>query len=329
MTPNHDLAEMAAALRAADRIAVTSHTNPDGDAVGSMLAVYHLLRAMGKSTITLVNEHPVPRIYQWLPGAELVRTSASMQGDLDADLVVIVDAATTVRIGTVADRIPQGAKLMVFDHHIEERSSGHWTFLDSGRSSVGEILFDLFAAASVPISADAAVCLYVSIATDTGGFRYSNTSPRSHRMAAALIECGIDIGDVSARVFETMSPAKSELLKRVLERMRREADGRLAYTMLTLKDMREASARGEDVDGLINFARNIEGVEVGILFRESDPQTTKVSFRSRPPFNCAEFLEPLGGGGHAAAAGVTLPMPLAAVRKLVLDRVHEVLRSES
>lgn len=323
-----DLAGILAELRAADSFVVSSHPNPDGDAVGSMLALYHLLRALGKQNITCVNDDPVPRVYEWLPGAEQIALSAAPAAP--SEVAVILDVASKERLGEAAQWIAPEAKLIVIDHHIEDDPCGDFVFIDAGRSAVGEIILDLFLEAGVPISREAAECLYVSIATDTGGFRYANTTARTHRAAALLLEAGVDAAGISSRVFDTMSMPKFELLGRVVERMQRDVGGRLAYASLTLRDMDEAGATHEDLDGLVNFARNIEGVSVGILFREIDAQTTKVSVRSQcqgEGFNCATFLQQFGGGGHAGAAGATLDMPLDAARSRVLERIRPLLEA--
>ena len=323
--PKASLAEIIAAVRGADSFLIMSHPNPDGDAVGSTLGVYHLLRALGKKEIVCMNDDPIPRIYSWLPGADVIVRSAERSSRVPASTVIVVDAGSRVRVGKAGDLVEPAAQWVMIDHHLDEHSTGDLAFIDPTYSAVGEIIVELFDEAGIELSREAATCAYVSIVTDTGGFRYVNTTPRSHRIAARLLETGVDAALISSRVFDVMSVSKFEMLRRVLERTQRIAEGRVAYSMLTARDARETAARGEDVDGLINFPRNIEGVEVGILFREVGPSTTKVSMRSRNAFNCAAFLEPLGGGGHAWAAGATLEMPLAEARRMVLEQVRTAL----
>ena len=320
-----DLAGIVEAFRASDSFVVVSHSSPDGDAIGSTLAVRFLLLGLGKARITCVNEDQTPRIYQWLPGADTMRIRRSMKAPVAADLVVMVDIAEKERMGSVVELVPPGAKTLVIDHHLGDKSDADVGYVDTTASAVGEILMDVFAAAGVPVSREVAECLYVSIMTDTGGFRFGNTTPRTHRVAAALLETGIDVSEISARVYDETSAAKLELLKRVLQRMRLEAQGRVAYSQVTVNDMAEAGAQSEDIEGLVNYARNIEGVEVGILFRELDEETTKVSMRARDGCNCAVFLNQFGGGGHMAAAGVTMDMPLEAACAMIVERVQDVL----
>jgi phosphoesterase RecJ-like protein len=323
--PKASLAEILSALRGGESFLVTSHPNPDGDAVGSTLCMCHLLRALGKQEIVCVNDDPVPRIYSWLPGGDQIVQTSALSSRVRASIVIVVDAASKIRAGRVGELVEPTAQWVMIDHHLDERPTGDLVFVDPTYSAVGEILIELFDEAGVALSREAATCAYVSIVTDTGGFRYANTTPRSHRIAARLLETGIDAAEISSRVFDLMSAPKFEMLRRVLDRTQRIAEGRVAYSMLTARDAQETSARGEDTDGLINFPRNIEGVEVGILFREVGPRTTKVSMRSRNTFNCAAFLEQLGGGGHAGAAGATLEMPLAEARRMVLERIRAAL----
>lgn len=321
--PASSLSAIIQEIRVAESFLITTHVNPDGDAVGSMLALAHLLRAMGKARVTCVIDDEVPRLYRWLPGAEAVVNSTDAPNPVDA--AIVVDVARRDRIGKVADRIAPGTRILALDHHLEAKPYGDLYFVDASYAAAGEIVVDCFEAAGVTMSHDAAVCAYVAVTTDTGGFRFSNTNPRTHRIAAALLEAGIDVAAISARCFDVMSVPKYKLLRHILDEVRFGDEGRLAYVEVTAGAMEQEGASGEDLDGLINFVRNIEGVEVAVLFREVNGATTKVSLRSRPGFNSAEALSELGGGGHAAAAGATLPLPLRSVKQEVLTRIHTIL----
>ena len=304
-----DLEGALAALRAADSFLITTHTGPDGDAVGSVLGLYHFLRSLGKENITCACQDPVPRIYRWMPGADEIGNRETIVGAYD--LVVIMDVAQFERIGDIAEAIAPGQEALILDHHREEQPDGTATFIDPTYSAASEIVMELFELAKLPMTRAAAECIYVGLTTDTGGFRYGNTNARSHIFAARLIEAGVDVSDISARVFDTLSVPKLELLKRVLDRITVSESGLYAYAHLEQGDMSAANAAPEDADGLINYIRNIEGVRVGIFFRELDSGSIKVSLRSRGEFNSAEILKSFGGGGHAGAAGATLAMSYA------------------
>jgi len=310
-----------AAVSAGKSFLVTSHTSPDGDSIGSMLCVYHLLRALGKRDVLCVNEDPVPRNYQWLSGAsDIVTDSAPYKA---VDVAIVVDVARMDRLGRVRESVAKAKKVIVIDHHLEDRPDGDIRFVDATYGAVGEIVVELFMAAGLPISRDVAECAYVSIITDTGGFRFANTTARSHRIAAALLETGINVPEISSRVFDELSKPKFKLLTLVLERMRCDAGGRVAYSTLTAADIERTSAELEDFSGLVDFARNIRGVDVGILFREVNESSTKVSVRSHSTFNSATFLRKFGGGGHSGAAGATLELPIEEACEVVLKQIRQ------
>ncbi len=323
MTRMGDPAGLVEELDAHDSFVVTSHADPDGDAVGSMLAMHQLLQALGKSSIACITPDPAPRSCRWLPGIEHIGTPGAAPPHFE--LMVVLDAAGFDRFESVAKLMRPGARVAVVDHHVENQPCGDYNYIDSSYAAVGEMMVELFDAAGVPLTRDAAECMYFAQITDTGGYRFSNTNPRSHRIAARLLETGLDVFEINHRAFDVISLPKVELLKRVLERRRFSLGGRVAYSELTLEDMTGADASAEDLNGLVNYMRNIEGVEVGILFRELSRVSTKISFRSRANFDSAAFLRKLGGGGHPAAAGATLDKPIDETRRLVLDHLPAIL----
>ena len=318
-----DLAGIAAAMREAASVLITTHAHPDGDAVGSMLALAELARALGCRRVQCVVADPVPRLYRWLPGVDAV--AAPSKAETPVDLLVLVDASSPERAGSAAKVFLHAASIAIVDHHVEDPPEGCLAFIDSSYAAAGEIVVELFEAAGVAMSRDAAVCAYVAIATDTGGFRFSNTTARTHRMAAALVDCGVDAGAVSARIFDAMPPSKVELLRGVLNRLEFHADGRLVFGAVSQADIAAAGALDEDFDGLINYARNVEGVELAVLVREMVDGQWKVSCRSGAGVSCAQMMKGFGGGGHERAAGATLDLPLDEVRACVLNAGCEAL----
>lgn len=322
-----DLDGIVAALKEIESAVVVSHLHPDGDAVGSVLAMGYFLESLGTAKVRCVLEDSTPRIYRWLPGVDRIVSSEDL-GD-EFDTLVIVDVAQLDRIGKLGERDLSGKRIIVVDHHLAETPEGRVNFVDPTYSSCGEIIADLFEAAGIPFSKEAALCIFVALVTDTGGFRYSNTNARSHRIAARLMEEDIDVAEVCERVFEVMSEGKFQLLRRVLDRMVIEGDAGIAYSKVFRKDIEDVNAKSEDFDGLVNFVRNIEGVRVGILFRELEEKRTKVSVRARDGFNAADFLEEFGGGGHAGAAGVTMAKPLEEAEVELLGRLRSLLRGPS
>jgi phosphoesterase RecJ-like protein len=310
-TPPDSPERVLRALRSNGSFLVTSHVSPDGDAIGSMLAMAQLLRGLGVKSVTCALADPVPEVYRWLEGAAEVLCPEDV---LPAETAIILDAHKRDRTGAVAPLIERAATEIVIDHHEVDTSDADVQFINASYAATGEMVAELFERGGVALTRAAAECIYVAISTDTGNFRYANTTARSHRLAARLIEAGINVREITARVIDTMSRGKFLLLRRLLDRIEFDKDGRIAYADIYAADMEETGAKNEDVDGLINYLRNLEGVQLAILFREVDGQKTKVSLRSQSTINSAELLRHFGGGGHAAAAGATLNCPLGEAR---------------
>lgn len=310
-------------IQKASSFLLTTHANPDGDAVGSLLGMLYLLKALGKDQIYCVMADPVPKRYQSLPGAKLIKTLGKNQPVFD--MAVVLDVSSRDRLEAVNEWIGEDKPVLVIDHHLGEGPGGSSGFIDPSYAATGEIVAELFRIAAVAISKDAARCLYVAQITDTGGYRFSNTTPRSHQIAAGLLETGLDVAAISAEVFDVIPRKKMELLKRMLTRLQFDVCGRIAWSYVTKADMDEVTATKEDLDGLVNYARNAEGVWVGALFTEPNPGETKVSLRTDSHLNAADFLASYGGGGHAAASGATLQMPLNEAMGALIPRLEETL----
>jgi phosphoesterase RecJ-like protein len=318
-----DAQGIAAALRAcADPVLVSAHENPDGDAVGSLLAMCHLVRAIGKRA-ACVTADPVPDIYCWLPGVECIQRPDEVEGPFNT--LVIVDASRRSRLGATADLAAPPVSTLVIDHHRDDAPEGEHVWLDPSYAAVGEMLYELYVASAQPVPPGVAQALYVAVATDTGSFRYPSTTARSHRIVGDLIEAGADPAAAAHRVFDAMSPEKLAILNRVLNRMDICLAGRAAFSYVTPEDMAETGADAPDLNNLINYGRNVNGVQVAILFRSTGPETTKISIRSRPEFDARRVAAHFGGGGHPGAAGATLEMPLENAREAVTERVRHCL----
>ena len=312
------------AMRGASRLLITSHVNPDGDAVGSVLALAALARAIGAHSVVCCLQDPVPRVYEWMPESGYIEPPDRIHGHFDT--LLIADANSISRIGSVADLVSEDTRVVVVDHHLVEVQDCPAGFVDSGYAATGEMVAELFDAANIPLTRGVAECIYVAISTDTGNFRYANTNARSHRIAARLIEVGINIRDITSKVIDMMSVGKFQLLRRLLDRAALSPDGCIAYAAILEKDLTETGALSEDVDGLINYLRNLEGVQLAVLFREAGEASTKVSFRSQPEINSAEIARHFGGGGHAMAAGATFPWPVEEAKSMLFHYLRHTLR---
>ncbi|MFO7976848.1 MAG: DHH family phosphoesterase [Candidatus Hydrogenedentota bacterium] len=321
--PGTKLSDIVERLRGARRILVTSHVGPDGDAVGAVLALYHLLRAMQQKEVVCALEDAVPHRYDWLPGVDRIRSPQECAPPFD--VAVIVDVAQLDRIGDVAKLLDDNTSVIVLDHHLEDKPEGDLALVDAGYAATGELIIELMDAAGVALNQEIALCAYVALTTDTGSFKYSNTTERSHLIAARLLAAGLPVAEIGRRVFDAMPPRRFRLLAHFINSVALLDGGRIALGTITARDIAEAGALDEDTEGFINFARDIDGVEIAVFLREVDDHTVKVSMRSREGLNSAAILGPLGGGGHGAAAGATLEVPLKRATALVLRRVREVL----
>ncbi|NLN93574.1 MAG: 30S ribosome-binding factor RbfA [Candidatus Hydrogenedens sp.] len=313
--------EVITELRAAHSFYLAIHQNPDGDAVGSMLALRLLLQQLGKTEIVCACADPIPDIFSELAG---VSSIVDAEGEVpDYDLAVLIDCGIRSRTGALEDKFDPEKRLLILDHHQETGEPGSVGFIDTTYAATGELIAELYQAAEVPFTSESAACLYAAIASDTGCFRFSNTTARSHRLAAELMETGIDVGALNKRFFSDMSPRKFEIMRRALQRVELHQQGAVAISWLTAEDLEEVGATAADSENLINLWQNISGVEVSILMKCFDEGETRISGRSTALFNSADFMRSLGGGGHAMAAGATLPYPLEEARSRLLDALAQ------
>lgn len=314
------LQEAAELIKGARRLAFFLHVNPDGDSIGSTLAMYHALKAIGKD-VTCVGVDTVPRIYRHLPGWDTAFTPwEQVQGSFD--LGVFLDCGDKERVGAAMPVVELCQATLNVDHHKTNMAYGDYNYLDFGAGAVGELAYLLLRELGLPIDTGIANCLYASIMTDTGLFKYDSTTAQTHRIAADLIELGVKPYDAAVEFFENESVERLRLLSRALRTL--QVDGRLAWLYVDEQMMADTGASEEDTEGIVNYARAIQGVEVGVFFRGAGPGKVKVSWRSRHEVDVGVLAGAMGGGGHARAAGATLDgdMPQAIDRVLAAVRPH-------
>jgi phosphoesterase RecJ-like protein len=295
----------ADALRANDRFLVVSHENPDGDALGSMLATTVALRQLGKDAVMyLSGDAPLPREYAFLPLEDLMR---QVPNDIAERVLVAVDCAKADRIGPDPGLL-MDAKLKVdIDHHHDNSRFGDVNLIVSEASSTGEVLRDVFRELDVVITPDIAEPLYIALVTDTGRFQYTNTTPKALRLAAELVEAGADVHAVFQQVYESVEFAKLKLLARALERAQVIEGGRIVIAVLLRNDFTDVGAVEAYAEGIIDYLRAVEGSELAVLIREpprADGPTRRVSLRSSvDELDVSAIARRFGGGGHRQAAG--------------------------
>ncbi len=318
-----NLDDILAALRRSERILLSVHKNPDGDALGSQIALMLALEKL-KKKVTAHNLDPVPEMYRFLPSSERVRSGKSVEGTYDA--VVVLDADPP-RTGLLDGNDPFEIRINI-DHHITNPAEWPLTWLDPEASATGEMIYEVINRLGVPIDREIALCLYTAIFTDTGSFRYSNTSSRSMRIAADLIEAGADSWLVTENVYESFAFRRIKLLGNVLSGMERSDDGRIGWVVVSDDLYRRFGATAEDTDNFVNFVRSTKGVEVAVLFRQTASAQYKISLRSKGRVDLSGLAQALGGGGHKNAAGSVLDGTIDEVRAKVLSAVSAAIQEQ-
>lgn len=319
--------EIGRALRDHQRFAVLSHVRPDGDALGSQLALAVSLQELGK-TVRVWNEDGMLEKYSFLPHAELLTKPPAAKEDVD--LVVALDTAVPTRLGTALDAVGSAKMMINIDHHPSNPAYGDLVYVDPASPATGQILFELIADQKLPLTKEVAENLYVAISTDTGSFQYPNTTARTFEIAAELIRVGVDVGRVSQLLYENYPRRRIELLRELLGTMRFEGKGRVASFSLDLEMAKRLGVLPEDNEGLIDHLRAIRGVIVAVFFEELPDGKVRVSMRSKSEKAdvCAICMK-FGGGGHTLAAGARVRGTLAEVEKKVLEAICEVVDCDS
>jgi phosphoesterase RecJ-like protein len=318
-----DLVEIISELQRCKTVLISVHKSPDGDALGSQLALLHALEKLNK-TVAAHNLDPVPEIYRFLPGSARIKTGNAASGRYDAFVVLDSDPSRT---GLFDGRYPADT-LIDIDHHITNQREWELTWLDPDASATGEMVYRLITGLGVSLDRDIALCLYTAIFTDTGSFRYSNTSPASMRISAELIEAGADPWFVTENVYESYAYRRVKLLGRVLAGMERSTDGRIAWVVVTNDLYRKTGATAEDTENFVNFVRSVKGVEVAVLFRQTAETQYKISMRSKGRVDLSGLAQSLGGGGHKNAAGSIVDGTLEEVKIRVLSEVDKAITAQ-
>lgn len=304
-TQKTELGAVADAIRAHDRFVVVSHENPDGDALGSLLAMTLGLRAAGKDAVMyLAGVAPLPREYAFLDLSEVVR---ELPADMAERVLLAVDCANEQRIGEARDPVERARLVVDVDHHHDNSRFGDVNMIVADASSTAEMVRDVLRELGVPLTPEIAEALYVGLVTDTGRFQYSNTTPKALRLAAELVEAGADVHGIFRHVYETVQFAKLKLLARALDRAQVYEGGRLVVSYLVREDFAEAGAEEPFSEGIIDYLRAVEGSEMVALIREpprDEGPTHRISLRSsHDEVDVSAIARQRGGGGHRQAAG--------------------------
>lgn len=298
---------------------VTSHARPDGDAIGSSIAMAEILRGMGK-TADVVMADTVPVLYQPLPYTENVIHSSVVSGPYDGAIVLECDSTQRTRLEGLEKYF-----CISIDHHASSRSWGNVNWIDPNACAVGEMVFKLALSARVKITPEIATCLYTAVLTDTGSFSYASTNIHTFELAKCLVQFGAQPAEVAHNVYYSSPIAKMRLLGVALTSLRH--DGAISWMHVSRPDMERCGAIDEDCEGLVNYALGISGVEVAVFFREMANERIRVSIRSKGAVNVAALAHEFGGGGHDCAAGFSLEGPQDAAMATVLSELRMRMQS--
>jgi phosphoesterase RecJ-like protein len=307
-------------IQSNDDFLVVSHIDPDGDAASSTLAISWMLKQLNKK-FTMINEGNTPSKFNFLWGFNGIIDYSTAAPSRTFEHVISVDCADFSRIGKVKSLFNSTTQILNIDHHRTNDYYGTYQLIREDAAATAEILYDLAVELQINWTTELGNSIYTGLLTDTGGFRYANTTPKVMRIAAEMLQIGVDGNDLADRLLEKLTYSHIILLQKALTTLAFTQDKRISWVSVNLLDIAEAQASNEDLEGLVNYPRNIEGVEVGILFKEVEINKYKVSMRSAGIADVAHIAKSFGGGGHFRAAGCTI---LGELQDIITRVVKEV-----
>ncbi len=313
------------AIRAARSVAVASHVSPDGDTLGAALALCRGLGQLGLRVAPFCQD-PVPQYLSFLPGAQDLRTPESLAEGERFDLLLCVDVSDEERLGRCAALKDRANRTAQLDHHGTNPGFCQENCVDPGATATALLAKELLRRLGCPLDREMAICLYVGVCTDSGGFAFNNTTAEAFRAAGDLMDAGLPLSELNRRLFRSRPPEQVLLLHRALETLRFEEGGSLTTMTLTRRTMEECGALPEHTDMIVNYGLDIRGVKMTAFLRENGDGTVKASLRSVPPLRVDRVAATFGGGGHAQAAGVTMRTDLNSARALLLARMKAELK---
>jgi phosphoesterase RecJ-like protein len=316
-------------IKDGQHILIASHAEPDGDSVGSLVALGLALKKLNKK-ITMYNPSPIPAVYRFLPGAgQIVRQIKAVD---TYDLALVLDCGDLVRIGETSAEVDKIPMLINIDHHVSNTGFGHFQLIDTNACATAEIVYRLIDALKIPFDKAIATSIYTGILTDTGSFRFSNTNRAAFAISKAMTDAGVEPHNVAQRVFGTYSLGRIKLLNMALNSIEISDNGKLSMMTVTRSMLNTTGTNTEDLDGMINYARRIEDVKVAALIHEIKNGAGKftnmnryhVSLRSDSSVDVAKIAGKFGGGGHSSAAGFQIESTLVALKTKIIELAEDL-----
>lgn len=315
------------AISAAQRIALVCHISPDGDTVGSALALRLALMGMDKQ-VTLLCQDKIPDVLCFLPGAEVFRMPEMVQGE-GFDLLLCLDVSDEKRMGRCHGLLAQAARTALIDHHGTNTHFCGENVVDGSAPANCLIVYELIRRMGCPVTADMVLCLAVGLSTDTGHLTYSSTTPEAYRVMGELVEAGAPIAEAYRRLYRERPPRQVALLARALESLEFHHGGRITSLRLTMQDFADCGALPEDAEIIVNYGLDVQGVHMCVFAREQADGSVKLSLRAVAPHCVSRVAQRFGGGGHAQAAGAALQLPLAEAIAQVVACMQEELEAQA
>ncbi|HZK42784.1 MAG TPA: bifunctional oligoribonuclease/PAP phosphatase NrnA [Syntrophomonadaceae bacterium] len=315
------LQEIAKQLHNRDNFLLIGHSIPDGDCIGSILGLYTGLTLINKKVTMLIHD-TIPSIYDYLPNIEKVSKKLPVPGNIEN--IIFLDCADKGRVNPeITDNINQEATIFNIDHHASNTFFGDYNYVDIKASAAAEIIYELLVKMDIAITKTIAKPLYAGIIMDTGSFKFNNTTSKTHQITAALISAGADVAEARINLFESKPLKEVLLLGKALRNFNISENNKVAWMQLYYADIDEIGAHGLHPEGIIDYTRMIDGVEVGLVFREIEPGLIKIGFRSKRDIDVSLIAKEFGGGGHKQAAGASLEGDMQAVVSKVLELVEK------
>lgn len=305
-------------IRKANKIVILTHESPDGDAIGSSMAVFLALKSNNKDVDIIIPE--MPRTFEFLPGISEIKKESDIE---KYDLAIALDCADLKRLNGVATYFENAKKTIVIDHHSVNTMFGHYNYVNPVSPACAQILFGMFEYFGIEITKEIGTCLITGIITDTGGFKYSNVTAETFEFAASMLEKGVNISNIYEKVMQTVTLSRFNLTKIAIDRLELLENGRIAFTYITMEDEKKVNAEFGDHEGIVEQGRSIEGVMVSVFFRETE-NGYKVSLRanSNSNVNVADICIIYGGGGHIKAAGCLMQYPLEIAKERIIEEIR-------
>ena len=306
-------------INKANSIVILTHENPDGDAIGTGLALYNSLKQMGKNPDIIIPEYP--RIFEFLPGADEIKKESDVT---KYDLAISVDCATIKMLNGFVNYFEDATVKISIDHHSTNTMFGDLNYVNPDSPACAQVLLVMLNYFNIDVNKDIGTCILAGIITDTGGFKHSGVTAETFEFVAWLLNKGINVSKIYRKVLQTKTRASFELSRIAMNRLEFFEDGKIAFTYITKEDEEKVKAESGDHDGIVETGRDIEGVEVSIFIRETD-KGCKVSMRSNEYVNVSDVCLLLGGGGHIRAAGVSLQCTIDQAKEKILRQVKAVI----